>query len=58
MKCRLLTNMWEDAGVEYHVLWMRRLKNSTGVELQIEQSDGSILLRTVASHQIEWIEDE
>ncbi len=58
MKCRLDTDKWEDAGVEYIVHSYNRRENSTAVTLELEAPDGTISTKVVASHQIEWIEDE
>lgn len=58
MKCRLDTDMWEDAGVEYIIHCYSRRENSTAVTLELEAPDGIMSTRIVASHQIEWIEDE
>ncbi len=58
MKCRLDNDMWDDHGVEYIVHAYSRKTNSTAVTLELEAPDGTMSTKTVASHQIEWIEDE
>jgi hypothetical protein len=58
MKCKLNTDSWEDAGVVFTVHSYSRREESTGVILNLETPDGDITTRTVAIHQIEWIEDE
>jgi hypothetical protein len=58
MKCKLDNDRWEDAGVEYIVHSYNRRENSTAVTLELEAPDGTMSTKVVASHQIEWIEDE
>lgn len=58
MKCKLNTDMWDDLGVEYIVHAYNRRDNSTAVTLELEAPDGTMSTKTVASHKIEWIEDE
>ena len=58
MKCRVNSDMWDDAGIVYEVLEMYRNPCSTGVHLQLVYPNGLIVNRTVADNQIEWIEDE
>ena len=58
MKCKLNTDMWEDLGVEYFVHAYTRRNNTTAVTLELEAPDGTMTTRSIASHQIEWIEDE
>ncbi len=58
MKCRLNTDSWDDLGVEYIVLAYSKSNSSTAVKLELEAQDGTIVTRSVASHQIEWIDDE
>ena len=58
MKCYLNTDMWEDLGVKYFVHAYNNRPNSTAVTLELEDPDGTMSTRVVASHQIEWIENE
>lgn len=58
MKCRLDTDKWDDSGVEYIVHAYSKRGSSTGVTLELETPDGEMITKVVASHQIEWIEDE
>lgn len=58
MKCRLDTDKWEDAGVEYIVHSYNRKDNSTAAILELEAPDGTMLTKVVAFHQIDWIDDE
>lgn len=58
MKCKLDNDMWDDFGVEYIVHGYSRKYNSTAVTLELEAPDGTMVTKTVASHQIEWIQDE
>lgn len=58
MKCKLDNDMWDDFGVEYVVHSYSRKHNSTAVTLELEAPDGTMSTKTVASHQIEWIEDD
>ena len=58
MKCKLNTDMWEDAGIEYIVHSYNNRANSTAITLGLEAPDGTMSTRVVASHQIEWIEDD
>jgi len=58
MKCRLITDMWDDHNVEYIVHGYVRGMNTTGVTLELEYPDGSFVTRVVAYHKIEWIPDE
>jgi hypothetical protein len=57
MKCRLNTDMWHDAGIVYVVHSYSRREESTGVILNLEYPDGTMETRTVAIHEIEWIEE-
>jgi len=58
MKCKLNTDQWEDLGVEYIVHAYSNRNDSTAVMLELEKPDGTMTTMSVASHQIEWIEDE
>lgn len=58
MKCRLDTDMWDDAGTVYIVhSYNRHAEDSTAVTLELETEYGYLLTKVVASHQIEWIDD-
>jgi hypothetical protein len=57
MRCRINSDSWEDAGKVYFVHSLKSRPNSTGVTLNLEDEDGNIFERVVASHQIEWIDD-
>ena len=56
--CMIDSDRWEDCGIVYKVLSYDRLEESSGVKLTLEDPSGHIHTRTVAVHQIEWIEDE
>jgi imidazoleglycerol phosphate synthase glutamine amidotransferase subunit HisH len=58
MRCRLDNDRFEDLGVVYFVHSYEVNTNSTGVRLELEHPDGGYHTKVVASHQIEWIEDE
>lgn len=58
MKCKLNTDEWNDVGVIYTVHSYSRREESTGVLLNLEFPDGTMITRTVPIHEIEWIEDE
>lgn len=58
MKCKLDTDMWDDAGVEYIVHASFHRGDSTATTLELEAPDGTMSTRVVALHEIEWIEDE
>jgi hypothetical protein len=57
MRCRINSDSWEDAGKVYFVHSLKSRPNSTGVTLNLEDEDGNIFERVVASHQIEWLQD-
>jgi hypothetical protein len=57
MRCRIDSDSWEDAGKTYFVHSLKSRPNSTGVTLNLEDEDGNIFERVVASHQIEWVEE-
>jgi len=57
MRCRINSDSWEDAGKVYFVHSLKSRPNSTGVTLNLEDEDGNIFERVVASHQIEWVEE-
>ena len=58
MKCKLNTDNWDDAGVIFTVHSYSRREESTGVILNLEYPDGTLETRTVAMHEIEWIEED
>jgi imidazoleglycerol phosphate synthase glutamine amidotransferase subunit HisH len=58
MQCKLNNDRFEDLGVVYFVHSYVITPGSTGVRLELEHPDGSYHTKVVASHQIEWIEDE
>ena len=58
MKCKLNTDNWDDVNVVYTVHSYSRREESTGVVLNLEMPDGTMLTRTVPIHEIEWIEHE
>jgi hypothetical protein len=47
---------WEDANKVFYVHSSLNRVDSTAVELVLEDKDGNIHKRVVASHQIEWLE--
>ena len=57
MRCTINNDMWEDVGKVYFVHSLKSRPNSTGVTLTLEDEDGNISERVVASHQIEWVEE-
>lgn len=57
-RCRINNDDWADASVEYLVHHYVGNYGTTGVNIRLEAPDGTITDRVVASHQIEWIEDE
>jgi len=57
MRCRLNTDDWQDAGKIYFVHSLKSQPNSTGVTLNLEDEDGNMSERVIASHQIDWIEE-
>jgi len=48
-------DQWSDLGVVYKVIEYKTRTPSTAVDLVLEHN-GKTTQRTVASHQIEWIE--
>lgn len=58
MKCKLNTDNWDDVDVVYTVHSYSRREESTGVMLNLERPDGTMITTTVPIHEIEWIEDE
>lgn len=58
MKCKLNTDMWDDAGVIFTVHSYSRREESTGVLMNLEAPNGDMTTRTVAIHEIEWIKED
>lgn len=56
-RVRIDNDMWEDHGKIYNVVSYKRRPDSTAVELVLQLEDGSTVNRTVAMHQIDWIDD-
>ena len=52
---RLDNDSWEDAGKKYKLVSLYRHANSTATDLVLEY-EGNVTKRTVAYHQIEWLE--
>jgi hypothetical protein len=57
MRCKINNDKWEDAGKIYFVHALNNQTNSTAVTLVLEDDDGNIHKRVVASHQIEWVSE-
>lgn len=57
MRCRINSDEWRDAGKVYFVHSAESRKESTAVNLVLEDDDGNIHSRVIASHQIEWIDE-
>ena len=57
VNCRIDNDNWEHAGKIYFVHEAKTRKNSTAVELTLEDNIGNIISITVANHQIEWLEE-
>jgi hypothetical protein len=57
MQCRINSDQWQDVGKIFFVHSFDNRPNSTAVTLVLEDDDGNIHERVVASHQIEWIEE-
>jgi len=51
------SDMWEDSGKIYRVLSYFKCGESTGIKLELENTDGSIETRVVPEGYIEWISD-
>ena len=58
MKCKINSDEWNDVAVIYTVHSYSTREESTGVILNLELPDGTMVTRTVPIHEIEWIEDE
>jgi len=57
MRCRINNDEWHDVGKTYFVHSLKSQPNSTGVTLNLEDEDGNMSERVIASHQIDWIEE-
>ena len=57
MQCRIDNDHWQHVGKTYFVHQARTREGSTAVELTLEDDHGNIINTVVASHQIEWLED-
>jgi cation diffusion facilitator CzcD-associated flavoprotein CzcO len=57
MRCRINNDEWHDVGKIYFVHSLKSQPNSTGVTLNLEDEDGNMSERVIASHQIDWIEE-
>ena len=57
MQCRIDNDHWQHVGKTYFVHEARTREGSTAVELTLEDDHGNIINTVVASHQIEWLED-
>ena len=57
MRCRFNSDQWEDVNKVYFVHSLAARPKSTAVTMTLEDDDGNILERVVASHQIEWVDD-
>jgi hypothetical protein len=57
MRCRFNNDQWEDVNKVYFVHSLSTRVKSTAVTLTVEDDDGNILERVVASHHIEWVDD-
>lgn len=55
-KIRIFADDYQDAGKIYSVHSAKRREGSTALELVLEDEEGTITYRTVAYHQVEWIE--
>ena len=57
MRCRIDSDQWEDVNKVYFVHSLSTRVKSTAVTMTLEDDEGNIVERVVASHQIEWVED-
>lgn len=57
MQCRIDNDHWQHVGKTYFVHEARTREGSTAVELTLEDDHGNIINTVVASHQIEWLEE-
>jgi hypothetical protein len=52
---KINNDQWDDLGIVYRVIEYKTRGNSTAVDLVLEYN-GETIQRTVANHQIEWLE--
>jgi mRNA-degrading endonuclease toxin of MazEF toxin-antitoxin module len=57
MRCTINSDKWEEMGKVYFVHSLATRKWSTAVTLSLEDDEGNITTKVVASHQIEWVDD-
>lgn len=57
MRCKFNTDQWDDVNKVYFVHSLSTRPKSTAVTMTLEDDDGNIHERVVASHQIEWVDD-
>ena len=57
MRCKIDDDKWLDHGKGFFVDSGESRRGSTAVTLVLEDDDGNIHKRVVASHQIEWIDE-
>lgn len=55
-RIRINSDNWDDFGKVYQVISFERRVGSTATELVLEY-DGQVVKRTVAIHNIEWLDD-
>lgn len=58
MRCRIDNDKWMDLGTVFFVHSAETRAGSTATTLVLEDDHGNIHKRVVASHQIEWIDDD
>ena len=57
MKAKFITidsDRWEDVDKVWKVVKQTRRKDSSAIDLVLEERDGTIVERTVPSHLIKW----
>jgi hypothetical protein len=52
---KIINDQWSDLGIVYKVIEYKTRPPSTAVDLVLEYN-GETIQRTVASHQIEWLQ--
>jgi hypothetical protein len=57
MRCKIDSDQWADVGKIYFVHSLATRPPSTAVNVVLEDEDGNIIEKVVASHQIEWVEE-
>lgn len=57
MRCKINNDTWQDLGKVYFVHSLATRPSSTAVTMMLEDDDGNMFERVVASHQIEWVDD-